>query len=143
MSFSFFWDMIVTSVNWEIIRKWGCTNSRGVSRTAMDTIFWETYCAPRWLKLLRVVLHATMDSWIDISLVDPWLRDSGWVSLGQTCIIIRDIAFNRITYFYHWWTRSCVVDSVSGLLWKLWLLNKKLVWGYITCSSVVVELCAM
>ena len=47
--------------------------------------------------------------------------------IGQTFIIILDIKLHRIAHFYHWWTWSCVVDIVSAFLWKLWLMNKKLV----------------
>ena len=79
----------------------GCTISRDVSRAAMDTIFRGTYRAPRWLLLSRVVSCAATDAWTDMSPMGPGLRDSGCVSLGQTCIIILDIAFHCIAHTYH------------------------------------------
>ena len=57
--------------------------SRDVSRAAMVTIS-------------RVVSCATTDAWTDMSPMGPGLRDSECVSLGQTCIIILDIAFHCI-----------------------------------------------
>ena len=63
----------------------GCTISRDVSRAAMDTIFRGTYRALRWLLLSRVVSCAATDAWTDMSPMGPGLRDSGCVSLGQTC----------------------------------------------------------
>ena len=72
----------------------GCTISREVSRAAMDTIFRGTYRAPRWLLLSRIVSCAVTEAWTDISPMSPGLRDSGCVSLGQTCIIILDIALH-------------------------------------------------
>ena len=77
-----------------IARRDGHYISRDVSRAAMDTIFRGTYRAPRWLLLSRVVLCAVTDAWTDISPMGPGLRDSGCVSLGQTCIIILDIALH-------------------------------------------------
>ena len=79
----------------------GCTISRDVSRAAMDTVFRGTYCAPRWLLLSRVVSCATTDAWTDMSPMGPGRRDSGCVSLGQTCINILDIAFHCIAHTYH------------------------------------------
>ena len=84
-----------------ITRRDGYYISRDVSRAAMDTIFWETYRASQWLLLSRVVSSATTDAWTDISPMGPELRDSGCVSLGQTCIIILDIAFHCIAHAYH------------------------------------------
>ena len=62
--------------------------SRDVSRAAMVTIIKGVSCA-------------ATDAWTDMSPMDPGLRDSGCVSLGQTCIIILDIAFHCITHTYH------------------------------------------
>ena len=75
--------------------------SRDISRTAMDSIFWGTYRVPRWLLLSRVVSCTATDAWTDMSPMGPGLRDSWCVSLGQTCIIILDIAFHCIAYTYH------------------------------------------
>ena len=75
--------------------------SRDVLRAAMDTIFRRTYRAPRWLLLSRVMSCAATDAWTDMSHMGPGLRDSGCVSLGQTCIIILDIAFHCIAHTYH------------------------------------------
>ena len=61
-----------------------------------DVPFRGTYRAPRWLLLSRVVSCAATDAWTDMSPMGPELRDSGCVSLGQTCIIILDIAFHCI-----------------------------------------------
>ena len=77
-----------------IARRDGYYNSRDVSRAATDTIFRGTYRAPRWLLLSRVVSRAAMDAWTDMSPMGPGLRDSGCVSLGQTCITILDIALH-------------------------------------------------
>ena len=63
--------------------------SKDESRAAMVTIS-------------RVVSCAATDAWTDMSPMGPGLRDSGCVSLGQTCIIILDIAFHCITHTYHW-----------------------------------------
>ena len=68
--------------------------SRDVSHAAMDTIFRGTYRTPRWLLLSRVMSCAATDAWTDMSPMGPGLRDSGCVSLGQTCIIILDIALH-------------------------------------------------
>ena len=51
--------------------------------------------------LSRVVSCAATDAWTDMSPMGPGLRDSGCVSLGQTCIIILDIAFYCIAHTYH------------------------------------------
>ena len=75
-----------------IARRGGYYISRDVSRAAMDTIFRETYRAPRWLLLSRVVSCTATNAWTDMSPMGPGLRDSGCVSLGQICIIILDIA---------------------------------------------------
>ena len=77
-----------------IARRDGYYISRDVSRTAMDTIFRGKYRAPQWLLLSRVVSCAATDAWTDMSPMGPGLRDSGCVSLGQTCIIILDIALH-------------------------------------------------
>ena len=71
-----------------IARRDGYYISRDVSRAAMVTIS-------------RVVSCAATDTWTDMSPVDPGLRDSGCVSLGQTCIIILYIAFHCIAHTYH------------------------------------------
>ena len=84
-----------------IARRDGYYISRDVSRAAMVTIFRRTYRAPRWLLLSRVVSCAATDAWTDMSPMGPGLRDSGCVSLGQTCIIILDIAFHCIAHTYH------------------------------------------
>ena len=47
-----------------------------------------------WLLLSRVVSCIATDAWTDMSPMGPGLRDSGCVSLGQTCIIILDIALH-------------------------------------------------
>ena len=73
--------------------------SRVVSRAAMDIIFRGTYRAPRRLLLLRVLSCAATDAWTDMSPMDPGLRDSECVSLGQTCITILDIASHGIAHF--------------------------------------------
>ena len=97
----------------------GCTISRDVSRVAMDTIFRGTHCALRWLLLSRVVSCTATDAWTDMSPMGPGLRDSGCVSLGQTCIIILDIAFHCIAHIMSeldivfCWSSDC-------LLWNLW-----------------------
>ena len=99
----YFWGIGVTNVmcvEKEWVLKMMCI-SRDVSRAAMDTIFWGTYRASRWLLLSRVVSCAATDAWTDMSPMGPGLRDSGWVSLGQTCIIILDIAFHYIAHTYH------------------------------------------
>ena len=44
--------------------------------------------------LSRVVSCAATDAWTDMSPMGPGLRDSGCVPLGQTCIIILDIALH-------------------------------------------------
>ena len=62
--------------------------SRDVSRAAMVTIS-------------RVVSCTATDAWTDLSPMGPVLRDNGCVSLGQTCIIILDIAFHYIAHTYH------------------------------------------
>ena len=84
-----------------IARRDGYYSSRDVSRAAIDTIFQGTHLTPRWLLLSRVLSCAATDAWIDMSPMGPGLRDSGCVSLGQTCIIILDIAFHCITHTYH------------------------------------------
>ena len=96
-----------------IARRDGYYISRDVSRAAMDTIFRETYRAAmdtifrgtyralRWLLLSRIVPCAATDAWTDMSPMGPGLRDSGCISLGQTCIIILDIAFHCIAHTYH------------------------------------------
>ena len=111
-----FWDMVVDVLcalrkndnlkrMYHFERRIACRDGyyiwRDVSRAAMDTIFRGTYRAPRWLLLSRVVSCAATDAWTDMSPMGPGLRDSGCVSLGQTCIIILDIAFHYITHTYH------------------------------------------
>ena len=86
------WDMVVVI---------GCTISRVVSRAAIYIIFRGTYRAPRWLLLSRVVSCAATDAWTDMSPMGPRLRDNRCVSLGQTCIIIPDIAFHCIAHTYY------------------------------------------
>ena len=116
MSFALFWDMVVKVLcalrkndnlkrmyhfEGRIARRDGYYISRDVSRAAMDTIFRGTYRAPRWLQLSRVVSCAATDAWTDMSPMGPGLRVSGCVSLGQTCIIILDIAFHCIAHTYY------------------------------------------
>ena len=84
-----------------IARRDGYYILRDVYRAAMDTIFRGTYRAPRWLLLSRVVSCAATDAWTDMSPMGPELRDNRCVSLGQTCIIILDIAFYRVAHTYH------------------------------------------
>ena len=124
MSFTFFWDMVVTSVmciEKESEIKRGCTILWDVSRAAMNTIFWGTYRTPRcilyfeghrtpwWLLLLRVISHAAMNAQTNVSSMGPILRDNGYWSLNRTCITILDIEFHCIIHLYHWWTWSCVL----------------------------------
>ena len=94
---------VVTSVMC-IEKEWVLTriyHSRDVSWAVMYTIFRETYHAPWWLLLSRVVSCAATDAWTNMSSMGPGLRDSGCVSLGQTCIIILYIAFHYIAHTYH------------------------------------------
>ena len=93
------WQVLCALRKKEYLR--GCTILRDVSRAAMDTIFRRTYRAPWWLLLSRVVSCTGKDEWTDMSPMGPGLRDSGCVSLGQTCIIILDIAFHYIAHTYH------------------------------------------
>ena len=58
----------------------------------MDTIYRGTYCALQWLLLSRVISHAGMNAWTDMSPMGSRLRGCGRVSLGKKCIIILDIA---------------------------------------------------
>ena len=71
-----------------IARRDGYYISRDVSRAVMVTIIEG-----------RVMRRDS--AWTDMSPMGPELRDSGCVSLGQTCIIILDIAFHCITHTYH------------------------------------------
>ena len=71
-----------------IARRDGYYISRDVSRAAMVTII-EGRVVRRDRCMDRYVPHG------------PGLRDSGCVSLGQTCIIILDIAFHYIAHTYH------------------------------------------
>jgi len=84
-----------------IARRDGYYILRDVSRATTDSIFRGTYHASRWLLLSRVVSRVAMDAWTDMSPMGPELRDSGCVSLGQTCITILDIAFHCIAHIYH------------------------------------------
>ena len=71
-----------------IARRDGYYISRDVSRAAM-AIFIE-----------GCVVHR--DRCMDrMSPVGPGLRDSGCISLGQSCIIILDITFHCIVHTYH------------------------------------------
>ena len=79
------WQVLCALRKNEYLRQY--TISRDVSRAVMDTIFQGTYRAARWLLLSRVVSCAATDAWTDMSPMDPGLRDSGCVSLGQTCIL--------------------------------------------------------
>ena len=71
-----------------IARRDGYYISRDVSRAAMVNII-EGRVMRRDRYMDRYVPHG------------PGLRDSGCVSLGQTCIIILDIAFHYIAHAYH------------------------------------------
>ena len=71
-----------------IARRDGYYISRVVSRSAIVTIS-------------RVVSCAAIDAWTDMFPMTPRLRDSGCVSLGQTGIIILDIALHCIAHTYH------------------------------------------
>ena len=71
-----------------IARRDGYYISKNVSRAAMVTII-----------EVRVVRHDRfMDRYVPMG---PGVRDSGCVSLGQTCIITLDIAFHCIAHTYH------------------------------------------
>lgn len=120
-----------------IARRDGYYISRDVSHAAMDTIFWGTYRAPRWLLLSRVVSCAATDAWTDMSPMGPGLRDSGCVSLGQTCIIILDNALHiliigELDIVFCW---SCDWISAKFVIDEYWACY----WGYIICWIVVVE----
>ena len=121
----------------------GCTISRDVSRATMDTIFRGTYRAPRWLLLSRVVSCAATDAWTDMSLMGPGLRDSGCVSLGQTCIIILDIALHILIIselqIVFCWSSDCL--SAKLVIDQYWACYCGYVvcWEYIISWSVVVE----
>ena len=102
--------IICVNMSFALVLRYGCDKyyvirlciiSRDVSRAAMDTIFRGTYHAPRWLLLSRVMSCAVTDAWTDMSPMGPGLRNSGCVSLGQTCIIILNIAFHYIAHTYH------------------------------------------
>ena len=45
----------------------GCTNSKVISRAAMVIIVLGRYRASRWLLLSRIVSHAAIDAWTDMS----------------------------------------------------------------------------
>ena len=115
----------------------GCTISRDVSRAAMDTIFRGTYRATRWLLLSRVVSCAATDAWTDISPMGPGLRDSGCVSLGQTCIIILDIALHILIIseldIIFCWSSDCL--SAKLVIDQYWACYCR----YVIRWSVVVE----
>ena len=49
----------------------------------------------------RVVSCAATDAWTNMSPMGPELRDSGCVSLGETCINILDIASHCIAHTYY------------------------------------------
>ena len=74
---------------------------RGTYRAPRWILYFEGRIAPRWLLLSRVVSCAATDAWTDMSPMGPGLRNSECVSLGQTCIIILDIAFHYIAHTYH------------------------------------------
>ena len=130
------WDMVVVI---------GCTISRVVSRAAIYIIFRGTYRAPRRLLLLRVVSCAAIDEWVDMSPMGPRLRDSVCVSLGQTCIIILDIALqiliiSELDIVFCW---SCDCLSAELVIFEYGACYGGYVicccWGYLICESVVVE----
>ncbi len=108
---------------WDMIVIGGCTISRDVSRAAMD-------------------------AWTNMSPMGPGLRDSGCVSLGQTCITILDIAFHCIAHLYYWWTWSCVllilwvpfygtlIDEYWACCWRYAIVRVLLllrIWNYCCC----------
>ena len=77
--------------------------------------------------LSRVVAHAAMDAWTDMSLIGPTLRHN-------ECIIRSDMHH----YTWHWISSHCttfllvnltlcVADLVSAFLWNLWLINNEFV----------------
>ena len=87
--------------------------SRDVSRAAMVTIIED-----------RVVCRdRCIDRYVPMG---PALRDSECVSLGQTCIIILDIALH-CTYLSLVKLISCFVDLLIAFLRNLWLINIELV----------------
>ena len=71
-----------------IARRYGYYIFRDVSRAVMITISGVVSCAAR-------------DAWKNMSSMGPGQRDIGCVSLGQTCIIILDIAFHCFEHAYH------------------------------------------
>ena len=129
------WQMVCALKKNEYLR--GCTISRDESRAAMDTIFRGTYRAPWWLLLSRVVSHAATDAWTDMSPMGPGLRDSGCVSLGQTCIIILDIALHILIIgeldIVFCWSSDCL--SAELVIDDYWVCY----WGYLICWCIVVE----
>ena len=129
------WQMLCALIKNGYLRR--CTISRDVSCTAMDTIFRRKYRALRWLLLSRVVSCTATDAWTDMSLMGPRLRDSGCVSLGQTCIIIIDIALHILIiselHIVFCWSCDCL--SAELVIVEYWACY----WGYIICWSVVVE----
>ena len=150
-SFALFWHMVVKSVmciekEWEkrmyhfegrIARRDGYYITRDVSRAAMDTIFRGTYRAPRWLLLSRVVSCAATDAWTNMSPMGPGLRDNGCVSLGQTCIIILDIALHILIIseldIVFCWSSDCLsAELVIDQYWACYC-------GYIIFWSILVE----
>ena len=135
-----FWDMVVEVLcalrkndnlkrmyhfERRIARRDGYYISREVSRAAMDTVFWGTYRAPWWLLLSRVVSCAATDAWTNMSPMGPGLRDSGCVSLGQTCIIIFDIALHILT----------IIELDIVICWSCNCLFVE----HVICWSVVIE----
>ena len=100
--------------------------------------FRGSYRAPRWILyfkgritrregyyLSRVVSCAATDAWTDMSPMGPGLRDSGCVSLGQTCIIIFDIALHILT----------IIELDIVICWSFNCLFVE----HVICWSVVTE----
>ena len=108
---------------------------------AIDTIYWGTYSASRWSLLSTIVSHDAMDAWKHMFSMCPGLRDNGCVSLGQTCIIILQIAFHYIALIYYLWTSSFVLlifwmpfcelvtDEYWSFCWDIQLIECSC-WGY-------------
>ena len=71
-----------------IARRDGYYILRDVSRATMVTIIECLSCA-------------AIDAWTNMSPMGPGVKDNGCVSLGQTYIIILDIAFHCIAHTYY------------------------------------------
>ena len=65
-----------------------------MSRAAANTIIEERFARRDGYYIMRVVSHAAMDAWTDLSPMDLELRDNRCVSLGQTSITTLNIALH-------------------------------------------------